>query len=1256
MIYGCVQVNMNKAHAALAHLTTYLDNSNLIALITEPVTAYNRICTIPAGYKSFPSSTLSVRPRAGIWIPSSLSALRVDHLSNEDCSVIIINQNSNPILIASIYLDRAPLEMPQWLYAISAFSEERGYPLLMALDANAHSEFYGSTTNRRGLRFEEFILSTGMMVDNVGSLPTFETFRGGEWLSSNVDVTLSRGVRVTNWKVDRNFNGSDHNSVMFNIDLEPNEAKEIRPWCKTRWKLFKTELSKRKFEIPEIMSPQKLDKMVEYLQKTLTEALDLACPKSVPVVKTTPDWFNSDLKKLHSKVKRCYRKAKLDRTVRSHDKYKHLSLKFKKNCKRARYKNWRDFVAGTKTENKMAKLYRILQHRDKLLIHTLDKPDGTQTLPGSDTLRELARVHFPNSSEILPAVVYDTSQNVPSAIIREKFIDYITQSLTKRSLLLFKPDKAPGPDGMKPIIFRHLPDNVFSFIEFLYKSCIHFRYTPYLWRLTNVVFLPKPGKDTYCSSKSFRPICLSDYLLKGLERLIVWRMDSHILNNPIHPKQHGFQKGKGTECAISDSVDYIESFIFRKKHCVGIFLDISSAYDSISITHVRDSLYRHGGDEDLVEWYFHYLSNRLISMTLHGESLTVHNATGFPQGGVASASFWLLAFNPAIEIINSDEIEGNGYADDCAALLGGDDPVELFPRLQTMLDRLVEWGQTCNLHFNPTKSIGVVFTRSRRTWDDILEINDQLVPFVDSVKYLGVTLDSHLYWKTHMLDKIKKGKGFLMKVANVTRQTWAPSPKLMRWAYRCIVRPKIIYASLAWGHAVKGVFIEKFRRINRLGMNSYAQFPCSTPTLTVELLTDTFPFQLYIQKEGLCAFIRLQDRLPLSWPGTYGNLRHNVSHRKFWKNLLLSFDMVDITSVPSDECLEGRPPSNIIFRVESFINNEPFLEHVDFNVYTDGSKSNTGVGSAFRILANETFWCENFFSLPSYSTVFQAEIEAINQASLRLQFIPQNALVKFYVDSQAAIKALASDFFKSKLVSETYANLLEIPSHNIQFVWVKAHSGVEHNEAVDQLAKRGAQLPADTHILPSRNFIRNKVLDKLREEWDTQWNNYPRARQSKIFVLHQDKIRAKEICNLSRRKLSRLIRVITGHNGLMYHRHNIENYIDPMCRFCEDGDMIETFSHLLIDCPAFAQHRQDLFQDRLIHLDMEWKVEELLAFSYIKRINAALTYNPNRINNPDMQEEQMSDEEVSEDDQVSLADEFIYESLTDTSNLSDEED
>ena len=64
---------------------------------------------------------------------------------------------------------------------------------------------------------------------------------------------------------------------------------------------------------------------------------------------------------------------------------------------------------------------------------------------------------------------------------------------------------------------------------------------------------------------------------------------------PIHDMQHGFMKGKSPESAISNTVDYIEQFLYEKQHWLGVFLDISSAFDSISIDHIRDKLLEHGG-------------------------------------------------------------------------------------------------------------------------------------------------------------------------------------------------------------------------------------------------------------------------------------------------------------------------------------------------------------------------------------------------------------------------------------------------------------------------------------------------------------------------------------------------------------------------------------------------------------------------------------------------------------------------------------
>ena len=155
----------------------------------------------------------------------------------------------------------------------------------------------------------------------------------------------------------------------------------------------------------------------------------------------------------------------------------------------------------------------------------------------------------------------------------------------------------------------------------------------------------------------------------------------------------------------------------------------------MDINHIRSSLYLHGEDEDLVEWYYDYLSRRILCIPLHGEELSFVCSQGFPQGGVASAKFWVIAFNPAIEIINRHMVVGQGYADDLAAVYGGRKPDELVVRMQEVLDELVEWGDSCNLLFNPEKTVAVGFTRARtHSFSDALTIHGQPVQYVDVVK------------------------------------------------------------------------------------------------------------------------------------------------------------------------------------------------------------------------------------------------------------------------------------------------------------------------------------------------------------------------------------------------------------------------------------------------------------------------------------------------------------------------------------------
>ena len=105
-----------------------------------------------------------------------------------------------------------------------------------------------------------------------------------------------------------------------------------------------------------------------------------------------------------------------------------------------------------------------------------------------------------------------------------------------------------------------------------------------------------------------------------------------------------------------------------KKFCIGVFLDIQGAFDTISPQHIKRSLLEHGGDKDLVGWYYNYLTHRNIKAEIGGYNGEVTINIGFPQGRVCSAKFWMIAFNNALNIINQWGVKGQGFADDLSMI------------------------------------------------------------------------------------------------------------------------------------------------------------------------------------------------------------------------------------------------------------------------------------------------------------------------------------------------------------------------------------------------------------------------------------------------------------------------------------------------------------------------------------------------------------------------------------------------------------
>ena len=68
-------------------------------------------------------------------------------------------------------------------------------------------------------------------------------------------------------------------------------------------------------------------------------------------------------------------------------------------------------------------------------------------------------------------------------------VSYLCPNLLKQ--------KAAGPDGLKPFVLRELPLNKLEKLLFIYKTMILLQFTPSHLTKYKIIWIPKPGKDTY---------------------------------------------------------------------------------------------------------------------------------------------------------------------------------------------------------------------------------------------------------------------------------------------------------------------------------------------------------------------------------------------------------------------------------------------------------------------------------------------------------------------------------------------------------------------------------------------------------------------------------------------------------------------------------------------------------------------------------------------------------------------------------------
>jgi len=381
-------------------------------------------------------------------------------------------------------------------------------------------------------------------------------------------------------------------------------------------------------------------------------------------------------------------------------------------------------------------------------------PTGGRTQSEGETLELLLITHFPNSGVTRESAA-------PAAALLARRSDWrlamrvVTFRRVEWAIDSFTPYKSLGVDGIFPALLQQAQEVVIAYLVSIFRACLATGYVPAIWRQVKVVFIPKPGRSTYSGPRDYRPISLTSFLLKTMERLVDrYLRDEALAIVPLHLNQHAYWAGKSVETALYQLVVWVEKALDKQEIVLGAFLDIEGAFNNTCYDTMCDALVRHGSEHTIMQWIKATLEGSVAVVTLNEISLRFAISRGCPQGGVLSPILWCLVVNDLLTRLGGGGIFIQGYADDICLLAVGKFPNTVSGLMQWALSTVEVWCNEVGLSVNPDKTGLVAFTRKRK-------LQGFFEPQLFGVKSLWVGLDTQLTWTEHVEVKVRKAHNLL---------------------------------------------------------------------------------------------------------------------------------------------------------------------------------------------------------------------------------------------------------------------------------------------------------------------------------------------------------------------------------------------------------------------------------------------------------------------------------------------------------------
>lgn len=206
--------------------------------------------------------------------------------------------------------------------------------------------------------------------------------------------------------------------------------------------------------------------------------------------------------------------------------------------------------------------------------------------------------------------------------------------------------KAPGPSGLEAELIQRASQKAKDLLRRILNAFIHAGRVPSYLTRGRVVLIPKVDNWKGQLSK-LRPICLLEVAVKLMNGVVFGRLQKMIWENDLLKGLNlGFRPGfQAPELSLAMQ-GLAESCRLGESSFDLVSMDVSKAYDSVSIEVLEAALHRIHMPPKAIRYILNQLGKRKVTFsTSYGQTEELHPESGLPQGDIGSPLLWNIVYD-----------------------------------------------------------------------------------------------------------------------------------------------------------------------------------------------------------------------------------------------------------------------------------------------------------------------------------------------------------------------------------------------------------------------------------------------------------------------------------------------------------------------------------------------------------------------------------------------------------------------------------